>query len=275
MTEKSNITVFLMGASLIEDYGEAKLPLCGWGKYFPQYVKEGITVKNYAHSGWSTKSFLTPDFGKLYPGKSCWDVLIDDVKENDWVLMFCGVNDASLVNDMRTTEEEYCQNLTFITEEIRKKGADIIFSTLSIRGGDDNSELGWNYTLAPEGKEPDMDERWIRRSNVLRKLASALNVELIELGLTMQSVYENMYKEYMNEHPDSTAIDGRNYVRYYFHLYNKPINTPVESGGYGHNLPEWKDDSTHLSYKGACAYAHNVAKLISKTNTELARYINP
>lgn len=267
-------TVFLMGDSLIEDYGEKRLPLCGWGKYFGQYLKGGTALKNYAHSGWSTKKFLTVGYGNLYPGRSCWDVLIDEIKAGDWLVICLGVNDASLTNDGRTSEEEYRENLTLFTEAVRKKGADVIFGTLHIRGGDDSSERGWDYALAPEGKEePDMDERWMRRSKVLCEIAADLKVKVFQFGEALKAVYELMYQDYMAEHPDATVAEGRNHVRYYFHLYKKPINTPVEEGGLGYNMPEREDDSTHLNYRGAKVYARVAAEEIAKSDTELAAWI--
>lgn len=270
-------SIFLMADSLVEDYGEDKLPLCGWGKYFPEYVTDDCEVKNYAHSGWTTKSFLTVDFGNLYPGKSCWEVLYDDIKKGDWLIVALGVNDASLVNEKRTTEEEYRKNLTYFTEKVREKGADLVFCTFHLRGGDDGSENGWDYKLPPADVVMDdnvpMDERWMRRAQVLREIASDLNVCLIEFGEELKKVYENMYLEYMKEHPEATVVDGRNYVRYYFHLYNKPINTPVSEGGLGYNMPDKEDDSTHLNYRGACVYAKTVAKLVSKSRTGLAKFI--
>lgn len=266
--------VFLMGDSLIEDYGEARLPLCGWGQYFGQYLQDGIEVKNYAHSGWSTKKFLTVGYGNLYPGRSCWEVLLEDIQAGDWLIICLGANDASLVNDGRTTEEEYRANLTLFTEAVRAKGADVIFGTLSIRGGDDSSELGWDYALPPEGKEaPEMDERWMVRTKVLCEIAADLKVEVLQFGEALKATYEGMYQEYMASHPKATVAEGRNYVRYYFHLYKKPINTPVEEGGLGYDMPDREDDSTHLNYRGAMVYAKVAAGLIAESNTELATWI--
>lgn len=272
--EKKFGRVFLMGDSMIEDYGEEKLPLCGWGKYFGQYLEDGIEVKNYAHSGWTTKTFLTVDHGNLYPGRSCWEVLIEDIQAGDWLIICLGVNDASLVNELRTTEEEYRANLTLFTEAVRAEGADVIFGTLAIRGGDDSSELGWNYALPPEGKEePEMDERWMVRTKVLCEIAADLKVEVFQFGEALKAVYEGMYQDYMAAHPQATVAEGRNYVRYYFHLYKKPINTPVEEGGLGYDMPDREDDSTHLNYRGAMVYAKVAAGLIAESNTELATWI--
>lgn len=39
---KNKKSIFLMGDSIVEDYGEERLPLCGWGKYFPEFVNDKI-----------------------------------------------------------------------------------------------------------------------------------------------------------------------------------------------------------------------------------------
>jgi lysophospholipase L1-like esterase len=266
---KNKKSIFLMGDSIVEDYGEGRLPLCGWGKYFPEFVNEEYEVKNYAHSGWTTKSFLTPGHQKLYPGKSCWEVMYEEISEGDLVIICLGINDASLVNELRTSEEEYRNNLTFFTEEIRKKKADVVFGTLSIRGGDDGSEDGWDYKLPPDGITMDdnvpLDERLMRRTRVLCDIAKDISVDVLQFGEELKKVYENMYQKYMKDNPGLAVADGRNYVRYYFHLYKKPINTPTSEGGLGFNMPDREDDSTHLNPRGAYIYAKTIAELLKKT----------
>lgn len=271
--ENTSKTIFIVGDSLAEEYLDCQAPYCGWGKFLEEHVRHGIKVINHARSGWTTETYRTVWHDKIYPGKSYWDLLIQDIKEGDWVIMCLGVNDASLVNEHRTSEEQYRENLTFFTKEIRQKGADIIFGTLHIRGGEEHSELGWNYDLAPKGIEPDMDQRWIRRTQVLCEIAKDIDVEVFPFGATLSETYEKMYQDYMTAHPDASVVEGRDYVRYFFHLYNKPINTPVEEGGLGMQFPNWDNDSTHLNCRGAKVYADIVAKLISQTNTELAKWM--
>ena len=60
-----------------------------------------------------------------------------------------------------------------------------------------------------------------------------------------------MYQEYMVSHPEASVKDGRNYVRTHFHIYNKNINDEVANGGFGLNLPDKADDSTHTNIKGS------------------------
>lgn len=60
-----------------------------------------------------------------------------------------------------------------------------------------------------------------------------------------------MYQEYMVSHPEASVKNGRNYVRTHFHIYNKNINNTVENGGFGLNLRDIADDSTHTNIKGS------------------------
>ena len=74
---------------------------------------------------------------------------------------------------------------------------------------------------------------------------------------------------------DATIAEGRNYVRCHFHIYNKNINDSVENGGWGLNLPDKADDSTHTNVNGAKEFAGIISKLISQSETELAKYASP
>ena len=46
----------------------------------------------------------------------------------------------------------------------------------------------------------------------------------------------------------------------------------VENGGWGLNLPDKADDSTHTNVNGAKEFAKIISKLISQSDTELAKY---
>lgn len=257
--------VFLMGDSLVVDYGKERLPQCGWGQYFQDFVNDEYDVRNYGEGGWSTKTFLTTG-RRLCPERPLWEEIYAELKAGDLVLMCLGINDVRLEYEMKTSEEEYRENLTYLTSQIREKGADIVFCTLAISGGKEDSEDGWDYKLpAPENKEPVMTERWRRRSKVLCDIADDLSVTVLPFGEKLKEIYENMYQEYMKNNPNASIADGRNYVRYYFHLYNKAINTPIEDGGLGFNMPDRKNDTVHLNPRGALVYAKTVAQLLSET----------
>jgi len=265
--------LYVISDSVCQEYTEELYPRQGFGAVLGDYVSDELTVHNYAVAGRTTKSFLTVGKDPNYPDKTVWQVIKEQLKPGDWVLVCLGINDASVKNVDRTTVEEYEENLKLFVNEARQIGADVILSTPSIRGGDYDSELGWEYTLPEEGVEPTMDQRWIIRANIMTEASKELGCAVIPFGKTLSETYEAMYEKYMSENPDATVADGRNYVRSQFHLYVANIKAPVEEGGFGVENYEKADDSTHINIKGAHTYAATIAKLISETDTELAAYM--
>ncbi len=278
LTVLKNKNLYIMGDSLADTFPDSSYPLQGWGTFLGDYFKDEMTVHNCAENGWTTKRYLIEGQNKDYPDKAYWDVIKEELREGDWLLIGLGINDCSLTNKNKTTEEEYRANLTKFTNEAREKGVNVMFITQTIKGGDYDSELGWDYILPSDGIPMDdsvpMEQRWVRRAKVLTELGEELNVPVIQFGKYLSEYYENMYQEYMASNPEATVKDGRNYVRTHFHIYNKNINAPVAEGGFGLNLPDKADDSTHTNLKGSREFAAIITKLISESNTELANYMS-
>ncbi len=247
--------LYIMGDSLADTFPDTSYPLQGWGTFLGDYFKDEMTVHNRARNGWTTKRYLIEGQNKDYPDRTYWDVIKDELKDGDWLLIGLGINDCSLTNKNKTTEEEYKANLTKFTNEAREKGVNVMFITQTIKGGDDNSEAGWDYILPSDGIPMDdsvpMEQRWVRRAKVLTDLGAELNVPVIQFGRFLSEYYEEMYQEYMAANSDATVAQGRNYVRYHFHIYNKNINETVANGGFGLNLPDKADDSTHTNINGS------------------------
>lgn len=278
LTELKNKNLYIMGDSLADTFPDSNYPLQGWGTFLGDYFKEEMTVHNRAKNGWTTKRYLIEGQNKDYPDKAYWDVIKEEFTKGDWLLIGLGINDCSLTNKNKTTEEEYKANLTKFTNEAREKGVNVMFITQTIKGGDYDSEFGWDYILPSDGIPMDdnvpMEQRWVRRAKVLTDLGSELNVPVIQFGKYLSELYENMYQEYMKANPNASVKDGRNYVRTHFHIYNKNINAPVAEGGFGLNLPDKADDSTHTNLKGSREFAAIITKLISESGTELASYMS-
>jgi len=277
LTELKNKNLYIMGDSLADTFPDSNYPLQGWGTFLGDYFKDEMTVHNRARNGWTTKRYLVEGQHADYPDKAYWDVIKEELKEGDWLLIGLGINDCSLTNKNKTTEEEYKENLTKFTNEAREKGVNVMFITQTIKGGDYDSELGWDYILPSDGIPMDdnvpMEQRWVRRAKVLTDIGAELNVPVIQFGKFLSGYYEVMYQEYMTSHPEASVKDGRNYVRTHFHIYNKNINDEVANGGFGLNLPDKADDSTHTNVRGSKEYASIIAKLIAKSDTELAKYV--
>lgn len=93
--------IIIFGDSTTSDYAEDSFPQQGWAHYLPQYVNEGIKVRNFARGGASLKNFL---FSQDYvDGKSginkveeCpWNrAVLPEVSEGDIVIFYwAGIND--------------------------------------------------------------------------------------------------------------------------------------------------------------------------------------
>lgn len=73
--------IWLIGDSTVEDN---RPPFRGWGWALPEFVREGITVRNHALSGRSSRSFLTEGlFGPVRQGMQPGDLLLIQFGHND------------------------------------------------------------------------------------------------------------------------------------------------------------------------------------------------
>ena len=119
------ITIFMLGDSTMADkpIPEAD-PERGWGQVLQQFFKDGVTVRNHAVNGRSTKSFL--DEGR-------WQVVLDALQPGDYVFIQFGHNDQKIKDPARYTNPYtgYRRNLTRYVRETREKGATpILFSSI-------------------------------------------------------------------------------------------------------------------------------------------------
>ncbi len=268
-------TLYLVGDSLCQEYGEEDYPMQGWGYYLPDYLTSDIKVDNRAKSGWSTKTFIEST-DETYS----WNAIKTSLKAGDMVLVALGINDASINGANKTTEEEYITNLETMIAETKAAGAEIIFATPTISGGTEGSENGWEYSLS---------NAWAARGDVCRETAEANDCVCIPLGSTLADLYETMYETYLSENPDATISEARDYVRYYFHLYVSEIMKPIDEGGWGiiyisklpHKYYKWNaetgytyiNDTTHVNERGAQKIAEVIATLISQSDSALADFV--
>ena len=96
--------IYIIGDSTVDDN---QPPFRGWGWALPQYVREGVTVKNHALSGCSSRSFRE---------KGLFDPIEKELGEGDLLLIQFGHNDEK--DDERHTDPdttykaylwEYCE----------------------------------------------------------------------------------------------------------------------------------------------------------------------
>lgn len=73
--------IWLIGDSTVEDN---RPPFRGWGWALPEFVREGVTARNHALSGRSSRSFLAEGlFGPVRQGMQPGDLLLIQFGHND------------------------------------------------------------------------------------------------------------------------------------------------------------------------------------------------
>ena len=118
-------TIHLSGDSTCASYRAQLAPLTGWGQVLNQFAAPGVSVKNWALSGASTKSFID---------KGRWAALLSKVKKGDYVLIQFGHNDQKK-NHPKYADAAvaYPANLKKMIADVRAKGATPVLVTSIVR----------------------------------------------------------------------------------------------------------------------------------------------
>jgi lysophospholipase L1-like esterase len=76
--------VFVAGDSTAADYDADRAPRAGWGQALPLYLDEDVTVRNFAQSGRSTKTFMAEGWlDKIWAEIQPGDYLLVSFAHND------------------------------------------------------------------------------------------------------------------------------------------------------------------------------------------------
>lgn len=123
--EASRAVLYLVGDSTMASY-PATRPVHGWGQELPQFLRSGLTVRNHAASGRSSKSYIA---------EGRWDKVMAELKAGDFVIVQFGHNDSKREDAARFTEPRgsYRENLLRFIREVRAKSATPILATSVIR----------------------------------------------------------------------------------------------------------------------------------------------
>jgi DNA sulfur modification protein DndE len=165
---EKRVTVFMIGDSTMADKPLADNPERGWGQLFPRYLS-GITVKNYAVNGRSTKSFIK---------EGRWDSVMKYLRKDDYVFIQFGHNDEKIEDSNRYAAPNglYRENLARFVKEARAKGANpVLITPVMRRKFDANGKF-----VDQHGEYPD----------AVRNLAKEMNVPLIDLHKSSQALIE-------------------------------------------------------------------------------------
>ena len=93
-------TIFLAGDSTVKTYEDGQY-IAGWGQFLELFLSDKITVKNAAHGGRSSRSFINE--GRLYDiegnnytfSQNGGNSIADEIKEGDYLFIQFGHNDDS------------------------------------------------------------------------------------------------------------------------------------------------------------------------------------
>ena len=131
--------LFFAGDSTLDDHGQSLAgtshdPYRSWGTALRQFMVPGCTVRNYAKSGASTKSFMK---------SGLWQTMICDVKPGDYVAIQFGHNDQKRSSDFYLNER-WCDpkglfrdNVRTMVKNVREVGATPILLSPICRGSFD------------------------------------------------------------------------------------------------------------------------------------------
>lgn len=232
--------LFLASDSTVQTYNSSTAPQTGWGQVLidnfknsenhtsprPKvYETDDIIIENHAIGGRSAKSFIM---------EGRFDEILENIKENDYVFVQFGHNDATKVRPNRyVSSEDFDEYIQYFIDGVKqRKGICVLVTPVARRNY--NEEVGKfrisfnNYRQVMLGLSKDQD------------------IPLLDLG------------------KESTA-----YLNTIGPEDSKEIFLWVEKGKYpDSNHAEGVSDDTHLQYKGACIFSEILAKLILEYNQD-------
>lgn len=152
--------ILIAGDSTASDYQADKYPQTGWGTMLRCALPAGMTVKNFAMGGRSTRTFI---------GEGRWDRLMAALQPGDTVLIQFGHNDANLAKLERyaAAYTTYRNNLLrFIADVHGAKGVPVLITPVARRSFDAEGKANADF--------PDY-------SAVVRLVARETGVAMIDL----------------------------------------------------------------------------------------------
>ncbi|MDQ0752266.1 lysophospholipase L1-like esterase [Streptomyces africanus] len=190
--------IFLVGDSTVCD--QPGDPYSGWGQQLPQYLRQGVSVANYADSGESTVTYLG--------NPRLWATVRPLIRPGDLVLVQLAHNDKT------TDEATYRANLEALVAGVRERGGQPVLVTPIVRRWfNTDGTLNNGTALLVNGLGVD-------HPAVTRSVAAAQDVPLIDLTAKTKALVESLGVEgskalYLyNEKRDNTHTSVRGATAY-------------------------------------------------------------
>lgn len=212
----------MVGDSTMSIKSVSKYPEAGWGMPFAYFFDESVVVDNRAQNGKSTKSFIN---------EGRWKSVTDSLKKGDYVFIQFGHNDEVITKKNYTTEDEFKTNLEkYVSETLNKGAFPVLLTPVARRSFDENERVKESHPVY---------------SGIVRRVANAKNVPLVDLDLKSMALMQEMGVE-------NSKL-----------LFNQLLP------GQHPNYPNGVNDNTHFNEYGARRIAELVLSELKKLNLEL------
>lgn len=159
--------VWLCGNSTVVDQDFE--PWASWGQMVTRWMDDGVAIANYAASGWSVATLIR---------SARYKKLLHLLKEGDVVFVEYGHNDQKQKGPGKGAYYHFATGLKQIIDEVRQRGASIVFVTPTQRRSFDEK----GHILETHGDYPDA-MRWV---------AQREEVPVIELHDMTRTFFETL-----------------------------------------------------------------------------------
>lgn len=252
--ELTKTTLFMVGDSTVCSFSDNYYyPRYGYGTQIGNYLDSKVTIKNLAHSGDSSRSYLTVSKGRyelLTDGQKGDNLTIPGISEGDYLLIGFGHNDQKAGDTFTdatkpTTDETsfkyYLYN--YYVKLALDRGAYPILCTPIVRASSSNDYSGERGHKIKTGDY----------AQAIRELGEEFNVPVIDLTAITEARYTEL---------------GYSEAKWY-HAY-----TQGKYNDYGEVVPnEATVDNTHLNIYGAKYVAYKFAEALKNTDSKLKNYV--
>ena len=221
--EKADVpTIYLCGNSTVVDQNYE--PWASWGQMITRWFGPEVAISNHAESGLTARTFIASN--RL-------DKILTTLKKGDYVFVEFGHNDEKEKKPGDGAWYHYQYQLKIFVDQVRKKGADIVFCTPTQRRAfnDDKKTL-----MNTHGDFPA----------AMKMVAEKENVPLIDLNSLTKTFFETLGYE-----------DSKRALVHY----------PKEM--YGRELA----DNTHFNPYGAYEVAKRVVMGMKQLNLPIVQYL--
>ena len=221
--EKADVpTIYLCGNSTVVDQNYE--PWASWGQMITRWFGPEVAISNHAESGLTARTFIASN--RL-------DKILTTLKKGDYVFVEFGHNDEKEKKPGDGAWYHYQYQLKIFVDQVRKKGADIVFCTPTQRRAFNDDKMTLMNT---HGDFPA----------AMKMVAEKENVPLIDLNSLTKTFFETLGYE-----------DSKRALVHY----------PKEM--YGRELA----DNTHFNTYGAYEVAKCVVMGMKQLNLPVVQYL--